>query len=141
MSKVNNAGVEVKMHHGSCLCGSVTFNVSEELDETDACHCDQCRRWTGHFFASVEVTKSSLSIQGEDHLSWYHSSPKVRRGFCVKCGSSLFFEPLDTVKHHWIGIALGAFDKPTNVTLGRHIFVSEKGDYYQVNDGLPQNEC
>lgn len=36
--------------------------------------------------------------------------------------------------------ALGAIDGPTGIQLERHIFVAEKGDYYTIADGLPQNE-
>jgi len=128
------------MHKGSCLCGAVTFEIEGELGRSDACHCDQCRKWTGHYLASVEVARSALTVHGEDQLRWYESSAKVRRGFCARCGSSLFFDPLDTVKHSWTGVSLGALDKPTGVTLGMHIFVAEKGDYYEIADGLPQNE-
>ena len=35
---------------------------------------------------------------------------------------------------------MGAFDRPTDTTLGIHIFVAEKGDYYDIADGLPQNQ-
>lgn len=73
-------------------------------------------------------------------LKWYHSSDKVRRGFCGQCGSSLLFDPLDQEKYDWTAVALGAFDQPTTIKLDMHIFVSEKGDYYELNDGLPQNE-
>ncbi len=73
-------------------------------------------------------------------MKWYQSSEKVRRGFCEKCGSSLFFDPIDQGKHNWIAVALGVFDEGTQLTLERHIFVAEKGDYYELNDGLPQNE-
>ncbi|MCW8328734.1 GFA family protein [Photobacterium sp. SDRW27] len=128
------------MLKGSCLCGAVKFEFTGDLETSDACHCNQCRKWTGHFLASAEVPRDSLSIDGVEKVSWYHSSEKVRRGFCAKCGSSLFFDPLDTYKHHWIGIALGAFDAPTGINLGQHIFIAEKGDYYEINDGLPQNE-
>ncbi|MGF1876976.1 GFA family protein [Photobacterium frigidiphilum] len=128
------------MYKGSCLCGAAKFEVSGALETTDACHCNQCRKWTGHFLASAEVSRDSLSIYGSENLSWHHSSEKVRRGFCSKCGSSLFFDPLDTDKHHWIGISLGAFDTPTGTNLGQHIFVAEKGDYYEITDGLPQND-
>lgn len=128
------------MHSGSCLCGAVNFQVEGDLGPTDACHCRQCRKWTGHFLASTDVPRSSLSIQGGDHLNWHASSPKVRRGFCRHCGSSLFFDPLDTTRHDWIGISMGAFDTPTGTILGRHIFVAEKGDYYEISDGVPQNE-
>ncbi len=35
---------------------------------------------------------------------------------------------------------MGVFDGGTGTSLSMHIFVSEKGDYYTINDGLPQNE-
>ena len=59
----------------------------------------------------------------------------VRRGFCAICGSSLFFEPVDK---DWIGVSMGAFDGPTGTHTGLHIFTAEKGDYYEIDDGLPQ---
>ncbi|GAA4903457.1 GFA family protein [Ferrimonas pelagia] len=127
------------MHNGSCLCGAIRFEVTAALGSADVCHCQQCRKWTGHFLPSVEVARGSLVIDGADQLSWYASSDKVRRGFCGQCGSSLFFDPLDQSKHDWVAIALGAFDTPLTQCVARHIFVSEKGDYYEIDDGLPQN--
>jgi hypothetical protein len=35
---------------------------------------------------------------------------------------------------------MGAFEGSTGLRLERHIFVAEKGDYYTIADGLPQNE-
>jgi hypothetical protein len=123
------------MHRGSCLCGAVTFEVSGELPAPDACHCRNCRKQSGHFFASTDVPKSSLRVEGEGRVGWYQSSEKVRRGFCATCGSTLFWDP---VFRDWIGVAMGAFDTPTQTTLGVHIFVAGKGDYYEIADGLPQ---
>ncbi len=125
---------------GSCLCGSIRFEVDAELSEVEGCHCVECRKWTGHYLASVEVKRSELTLEDPDQVSWYHSSEKVRRGFCSNCGSPLFFDPLDTEKHDWIGISAGAFDDPTGAQMALHIFVAEKGDYYEITDGLPQNE-
>jgi hypothetical protein len=34
---------------------------------------------------------------------------------------------------------MGAFDGSTNTKITGHIFVKDKGDYYQITDGLPQN--
>lgn len=123
------------MPRGSCLCGAVTFEVSGELLEPDACHCQKCRKHSGHFFASTNVPKASLAIGGEDHVTWHQSSEKVRRGFCATCGSSLFWDP---VFRDWIAVAMGAFDTPTRTQLAVHIFVDAKGDYYDIADGLPQ---
>ncbi len=124
------------MHKGSCLCHAVTFDVEGDLGQPDACHCQQCRKQSGHFFASVDVPRAALTLHGEDKLSWFQSSEKVRRGFCSQCGSTLFWDP---VQRDHIAIAMGAFDTPTATTLRMHIFVAEKGDYYEIADGLQQN--
>ena len=121
---------------GSCLCGRVSFTVSGDLGHSDACHCVQCRKQSGHYFASANVPRSALVVTGEANVTWYQSSAKVRRGFCSTCGSFLFWDP---PAKDWTGVALGAFDTPTGTRLERHIFVSEKGDYYDITDGLPQD--
>lgn len=128
------------MHKGSCLCGAISFEVSCALKPMDACHCTQCRKWSGHFLVAADVPRGSITINGSDFVNWFHSSEKVRRGFCSRCGSSLFFDPLDKAKHDWIGVSMGAFEAPTDTHVALHIFVAEKGDYYEIADGLPQNE-
>ncbi len=125
------------MPQGSCLCGAVTFEIDGTLHPPDACHCGQCRKWSGHVWASADVPRASLRIDGEDRVAWYRSSEKVRRGFCSTCGSSLFWDPIGRDK---IGVAMGAIEAPTGTRLGIHIFVADKGDYYEIADGLPQNQ-
>jgi hypothetical protein len=125
------------MHEGSCLCGAVTFRVEGELPQPDLCHCGQCRKHSGHCFASTDVPRSAVSVAGAEKVSWFRSSEKVRRGFCSVCGSSLFWDPLE---RDWIGIAMGAFDGPTGTSLKIHIFVADKDDYYEICDGLPQHQ-
>jgi len=127
------------MHKGSCLCGAVTFEVEGDLAPVEACHCSRCRKWTSHFLASTEVSRSALTVRGLKSLSWFLSSDKVRRGFCSVCGASLFFDPVDRDKHDWVGVSMGAFDTPTRTRMALHIFVADKGDYYEIDDGLPQN--
>jgi hypothetical protein len=125
-----------QMHNGSCLCGAVKFQINGELKPPDACHCTKCRKTSGHYFSSTEVPRERLAIEGSKNLSWYQSSEKVRRGFCAVCGASLFFDP---PHKDWIAVAMGAFDGPTQTRLELHIFVADKGDYYEITDGLPQN--
>jgi hypothetical protein len=125
------------MHKGSCLCGAVTFEVDHALPPPDACHCRQCRKQSGHFFASTDVPRSALKVTGMESVTWFQSSERVRRGFCSRCGSALFWDP---VQRDWIGLAMGAFDTPTDTHLRIHIFVADKGDYYEIADGLPQNQ-
>ena len=126
------------MHTGSCLCGAVSFKISGALPGPDACHCTNCRKWSGHYLVSTDVPRASFTIQDPGSVTWYRSSEKVRRGFCATCGASLFFDPIDREKNDWIGVAMGAFNKPTETSLAVHIFVSDKGDYYDIDDELPK---
>lgn len=125
------------MNKGSCLCGAVSFEVTGELHPPDACHCSQCRKQSGHYWVSTDAPRSALTLHGGENLTWYRSSERVRRGFCSTCGSFLFWEPIGK---DVIAIAMGAFERPTGVRLGKHIFIAEKGDYYDIADGLPQSE-
>ena len=124
------------MHGGRCLCGAVSFEVAGDLSPPDACHCSQCRRTSGHYWASTNVPRSTFTLGGADNVRWYQSSAKVRRGFCATCGSALFWDPIE---HPIIAVAMGAFDLPTGTQLEKHIFVADKGDYYEIADGLPQS--
>ncbi|GAB5428697.1 MAG: GFA family protein [Devosia indica] len=123
------------MFRGSCLCGAVSFEMDGGMPRATACHCSICRKATGHYEAGVDVKKSDLTIHGEAHLTWYFSSENVRRGFCSTCGSPMFFDPPEA---DWIGLMLGAFDGPTGTRIAEHVFVGDKGDYYEICDGAPQ---
>jgi hypothetical protein len=99
------------------------------------CHCGQCRKWHGHYAAYTAAPRQNVSISGESRLSWYVSSKIARRGFCAFCGSSLFWQPFDERE---ISIAAGSLDEPTGLETVRHIFVADKGDYYEITDDLEQ---
>jgi len=123
------------MLRGSCLCGAITFTASDTARDPAACHCGQCRKQSGHHWASVQVMDDVLSIKGAPR--WYAASDAAKRGFCGTCGSFLFWKGAgdpDT------GVSLGALDGPTGLRLERHIFTEDKGDYYEIPNGVPQEE-
>ena len=120
--------------HGSCLCGQVQFQAVPDR-HVIACHCSQCRKQSGHYWAAMQVPDDALTITGE--VRWYEASPIAKRGFCPTCGSFLFWKGHaedDT------GVALGALDGPTGLKLERHIFTADKGDYYDITDTVRQEE-
>lgn len=127
---------------GKCLCGAVAFEAARDRDHADACHCGQCRRWSGNYWASVNVPFDRLKItKGDGQLRWFRSSDYARRGFCAECGSALFWHADKLADHaHRIAIGVGALDAPTGVSITEHIFVADKGDYYDLADGLPQKQ-
>lgn len=120
---------------GGCLCGQVRYEVTGPLRPIIACHCSQCRRQTGHFLASTAAARAHFALTRADGLKWYVSSPKARRGFCANCGSTLFW---DGRGHDYIAIAAGTLDMPSGLKIAQHIFTADKGDYYAIDDGLPQ---
>ena len=120
--------------NGSCLCGAVTFEVTGRPEGASVCHCSQCRKQSGHLWSSAFVPDGNLTVTGE--VRWYQSSAKARRGFCPVCGSFLFWK---SAADDHISFALGALDGPTGLTLEKHIFTAEKGDYYDICDGLPRS--
>jgi len=123
------------MRKGSCLCGNVTFTVSAPPRGASVCHCGQCRRQSGHLWASAFVSRTALEVSGP--VAWYEASPRARRGFCPRCGSFLLWQAHD---EDTISFALGALDAPTGLRLEKHIFVADKGDYYDIADGVPQRD-
>ncbi|WP_170416358.1 GFA family protein [Ruegeria atlantica] len=123
------------MYNGSCLCGAVAFTIDGDLSPPSACHCGQCRKQSGHYWSSTVTHQDNLSFTASDTLTWFRASGTARRGFCSVCGSFLFWQHNE---EDTISISMGAFDTPTGLHLARHIFVADKGDYYDITDDLPQ---
>lgn len=122
-------------HSGKCACGAVSFRTKGHLREVVYCHCSQCRRQTGHFLASTNVPDVALEVSGQEHVTWFQSSDEAKRGFCSKCGSGLFWKHR---KLDYTSILAGTFDTPSSLKASKHIFVADKGDYYDITDGLPK---
>lgn len=114
-------------HHGSCHCGAVAFVATGPLGAVGACHCTQCRRWSGHHVAATSVPHARFRLTRDGGLAWYRSSGWAQRGFCRDCGASLFWQPDDEAR---IAISAGAFDGPTGLSLGVHHDPESAGDYY-----------
>jgi hypothetical protein len=121
--------------NGSCLCQAVRYRVSGPLRPVVNCHCSQCRKQSGHFMPATAAAKADFTLLEDRGLAWYHASEIARRGFCRECGSTLFWE-----RHgaDYIAIAAGSLDGPTGLKTTAHIFCADKGDYYDLDDGLPQ---
>jgi len=130
------AGPKTTQHSGHCQCGAVRYRVSGNMRDVVACHCGQCRRIHGHAPGYSAARKGEMNIEGEDNIAWYRASDQAQRGFCKSCGSSLFWKPDG---RETVSVAAGSLDAPTGVKTVRHIFAADKGDYYAISDGLPQD--
>jgi hypothetical protein len=112
------------VYGGHCLCGDVRFEAQGPPKWAAYCHCESCRYATGAPVAAYAGFES-------DKVRWmgiqptaYASSPGVKRGFCGRCGSTLFYEgarwPGETHLH------LGVFDEPQRIVPTKQAFKEER---------------
>lgn len=121
------------MASGRCLCGAVRYETDAPLRDVSVCHCVECRRWHGGPCGYTSVSSAALRLKGEERLRWIDSPESVthaRRGFCVECGSSMFWDAPD---RDTISIAAGTLDEPTGLKTVTEIYTESAGDYYELS--------
>jgi hypothetical protein len=126
------------MHKGSCLCGSVRYEIDGELGEFGCCHCGSCRKASGSAYAAnapVERARFRL-LSGDATLREYESSPGKLRAFCSACGSPIY--AYLTASADVLRIRLGSLDTPFASEPRAHFWVSEKAAWDRIADGVPQ---
>jgi hypothetical protein len=85
------------------------------------------------------VQQSELKLTCQQTLQWYHDeSPDTFRGFCNRCGASLFWDARDG--RGKMSVAAGSLDDSRELKTIGHVFVSEAGKYYEIDDALPRFE-
>jgi len=103
---------------GGCQCGAVRFRLEGAPGGASICHCRMCQKATGGFFGPyVSVPRIEDLVWTRGERKRFQSSNKVHRGFCGDCGTPLTFEFGD--RH--VGIAIGALDRPADVTLSEQL--------------------
>ena len=115
---------------GSCVCGAITYEA-HALRPLWYCHCEQCRRMTGHFMAAAQTDLKNIKISGEP--KWHYVSQVSRYGFCPDCGSQMFWR---NDSNQYLSVTGGSMDDASSIEVKGHIFTAEQGKYYQ----LPQGE-
>ncbi len=127
--------MSIESRSGSCNCGRVSYQVTGPMREIVACHCGQCRKQSGLYYAATNAADSDLVVNDSGSLKWYAASDFAKRGFCGECGSALFWKANDSVQ---TSIIAGSLDAGSGLKIERHIFCADKGDFYEIADGLPQ---
>ncbi len=131
--------VSKHVHTGSCLCGGVRYTINGQVRDIINCHCSLCRKFHGHFGAYTAVKTRYLTINSNSNfLAWYSSMHNdAQRGFCVICGSSLFWK---LASNDTISVAAGTLDQPTGLKTVTDIYVADKADYYHLDPQLQKLE-
>lgn len=124
--------------HGSCLCGSVKYQVTGKSKRFYHCHCQRCRKasGTGHASNLLVSPHSSITwLQGEEKLARY-KVPEAERYyscFCSQCGSPM---PRVVVELDAVLIPAGSLEQSPNVLPEAHIFWDSRAEW-SCADALP----
>ena len=115
--------------NGSCLCGACRFAATPEAG-AHACHCGNCRKWSGGMFLAVQCG-TSVVFNRDAPLARYGSSDWAERVFCARCGSSLVWQMKDGSSQM---VSVQAFDSPGDFGIESQIYVDRKpGSYALAN--------
>lgn len=130
------------------MCGGVRYVIDGPARPVWNCHCERCRRWTGHFTAATSCRRDHLRLTSDGTLAWHHPAdePSVAYGFCRECGSSLFWKVVavppgeSQEKLNTIEIWAGTLDPPTGLWTERVIYAGDASDYHTLDPSIESLE-
>jgi ADP-ribosyl-[dinitrogen reductase] hydrolase len=117
---------------GSCLCGTVRFEVGS-LTSVESCHCVDCRKSQGGEFSTNGTADGFRLLEGEPALRAYASSADKQRFFCSRCGVTLFAREAGT----GIRVRLASLDADPGVDVEAHIWTSQQVPWQQLPEDAP----
>jgi len=120
---------------GGCLCGAVRYETTAEPVNQRICHCRICQKAIGAAFnARVLMRITDVAISGP--IGTFHSSEALERGFCQRCGSTVFSRRTSA---GIMGLTVGSLDDPSVFAPDMHFWTSSKQPWLKITDGLPQH--
>ena len=126
---------------GGCMCGAVSYKITEAPIATGLCHCDRCRPQSGSAFSTVIfIRPSALKLEGE--TAFFQdigtSGLGVRRRYCPKCGSPLTSEM--EVTPDLMFVKAGTIHENDWFTPDLEMFVVRRRAWVAPIPGVPQFE-
>ena len=128
------------MLKGSCLCGGVSYQIDNQIEEIFFCHCSKCRKATGSAFNTATPVKTECFtlLTGKDKLKSFYSSESAQRFFCSDCGSPIY--SARDGQPEFIRLRVGTLDTPINPEHKTHIFIGSKAEWFDLCDDNPKFE-
>jgi hypothetical protein len=123
---------------GSCLCGSVTFEIAPPYRWFAHCHCSMCRKQHGTLFGTgLGVAAERFRwVTGEDAIVHYRATAAFERPFCAQCGSAVPARSHEPGTWH---VPAGLVSGDVGGRPRSHIFVASKSPLHTIADALPQH--
>jgi hypothetical protein len=121
---------------GTCLCGAIRYEARGTPRAVNHCHCVQCQRASGAAMATWATWPRTDVRMLAGQVADFESSPGVKRSFCARCGSTLFWRRVACEREE-LDIAAGTLDEPDRLAPTEHIFVKSRRRWMPLCDGLP----
>ena len=117
--------------NGSCLCGSIEFEINTDTFNAYQCHCSLCKKQSGSSSNSATlVERSRFRFNKGSHLikSWVKGSG-FRSDFCSNCGSPVP-NPVQALDMMWIPLGLLSIDVQPQIVI--HLCTSTLSSWHSV---------
>lgn len=127
-----------KPQHGSCLCGTVSFEADGPFKFMLHCHCTRCRKssGTGHATNLTLVPEQFRWLSGEEAITRYNLPTAIGFGkwFCSLCGSPV---PRLMRDGQFVIIPAGTLDTEPPMAPTGHIFWGSRAAWSCESGELP----
>lgn len=130
----------VKKQQGSCLCGSVKYELTGEFQSFFLCHCTRCQKDTGSAYAANLFSKMGRLtwLKGEGFVKTYqHPSSRHAKSFCQECGSAL---PTIAENINCIVVPAGSLDSSIPLSPSGKIFMDSCASWCRALESVPSYE-
>jgi hypothetical protein len=124
---------------GGCLCGAVRYEITAAPVKALNCHCRTCQKAMGAPYLPLYLVHSeSLNISGayNEFASIGASGNTVWRGFCPKCGTTLFGRYSATANLR--GVAATTLDDPKMFKAEADMWVADAQPWDIMDPDLPK---
>ena len=126
-----------EIRHAHCLCGGVRFKTRLKDNALQACHCEQCQRWTGGGPLWTVRTDGVPEVNGTELIRSYFASDHGERAFCSACGTTLYWKMKDG---EIAFLPVGLFEDQNGFEVREEIFVDRRPGWMPAWAGATQQD-
>jgi len=116
---------------GNCLCGAITFEIEDDFDRFQLCHCMQCQKTTGSAHASNLFTNPkniTWHTGTEDIVRFDVEGRRISNAFCSNCGSRV---PFLSLSGKILVVPAGSLNEIPTISPQANIFWPERAGWYE----------
>jgi hypothetical protein len=122
---------------GSCHCGAVRFEVTEDFSAVRICHCTTCKTLSGGAGTTNGRARTDTIrvVAGAELIRTYQPDEGSSKSFCSQCGSNLFGGGWP--ESEYTSVRISAIDSPFDRKPEAHTYVRSVAPWEILpDDGL-----